>query len=89
MEEKIPSVPFTDRFVPIESTHKIRTKFNIVDDVKVYVFELVDTKYTLIQRIHIGTDDSIIKSITKKLLALKIKKKVINEGLKDFYKKYK
>lgn len=88
LQEKEASVPFTKRFVPIESTHKIRTKYHEEGDIKVYSLELVDKKYTLIQRIHVGKNDSNIKSIEKKLLALGLRKKVVKEGMKEFYKKY-
>lgn len=77
-----------NKFVPIESTHRLRVCLRKDDGKIVYWFELVNKKYELIQKIHIGINDVHVKSIAVKLRDLGITEKVIKAGIKDFYKKY-
>ena len=88
MQEKVASVPFTQRFPSVESTYRIRTVFHEDVGVKVYALELVTKSYGVIQRIHIGPKDTQIKSISAKLAALGVDEEVIKKGIKDFYRKY-
>lgn len=88
LQEKVKSVPFTERFVPIESTYRIRTTSHKDGGVKVYGLELVAKDYKLIQRIHVGSKDTNIKKIGAKLSELGVEKKILEKGLKDFYRKY-
>lgn len=76
------------KFVPIESSHRLRVCSRKDDGKIIYWFELVNKKYEIIQKIHIGVSDTHIKSIAKKLRELDVSSKVIERGMKDFYKKY-
>jgi hypothetical protein len=76
------------RFVPIESTHRLRVCSRKDDGKTVYWFELVNKKYEVIQKIHVGLTDIHVKSIVAKLKELGITEKVIKTGLKEFYRKY-
>ena len=86
--DKTKLASFTKRFVPIESTYRIRTIIRENKDVRLYSFELVDKKYCVIQKVELGKDNSKIQQINEKLLKLGVKKKVIDNGVKEFYRKY-
>lgn len=77
-----------NKFVPIESSHRLRVCSRKDDGKIVYWFELVNKKYEIIQKIHIGTNDIHVKSIIAKLKSLGVAVKVIERGIKEFYKKY-
>jgi len=77
-----------NKFVPIEGAHRLRVCSRKDDGKTVYWFELVNKKYEIIQKIHIGTTDVHVKSIVTKLKELGVAEKVIKAGTKEFYKKY-
>ena len=82
-------IPFTQRFIPIEDTYRIRTiSFDPEENLTIFQLELVNINYQVMQTIFIGKDDSKLNKIKKKLLEMGLKKKVVKKGIAEFKEKY-
>jgi len=90
LKQHADEIPFTERFIPIEETHRIRTiNSQPEENLTIFQLELVNKNYQVMQTVFVGKDDKKISKIKKQLLELGLRKKVVKAGIKEFKEKYK